>query len=288
MMRLRLQLPTRSLFKAIPRRVRAACDGDGLIVVSAPTTADVAAVAAAVGDLAGRQRGGYVISLRAAGSARHDISGAFVSQREFSGSDGDVAAAIRSAASELPDVLRRGAADFGSGDARSRQRGRGRPSGHPRRAGADVDAGAARHRRARLRGRRRPDAPGARDVVPRGLRLSRCCSVSAAAASRCAISSSGTSEVSAMLASGDFPGIARLQREGGMSMTTVDDSLARAVRRGQLSLRQAASHAVDKKYLVNLVRIEPAPSPASQPTVRDLPTGVLEPVSSSRQRWSSY
>jgi twitching motility protein PilT len=60
----------------------------------------------------------------------------------------------------------------------------------------------------------------------------------------------GTSEVSAMLASGDFPGIARLQREGGMSMTTVDDSLARAVRRGQLSLRQAASHAVDKKYLV--------------------------------------
>jgi Tfp pilus assembly pilus retraction ATPase PilT len=60
----------------------------------------------------------------------------------------------------------------------------------------------------------------------------------------------GTSEVSAMLASGDFPGIARVQREGGMSMTTVDDSLARAVRRGQLSLRQAASHAVDKKYLV--------------------------------------
>ena len=105
MMRLRLQAPTRSLFKIIPRRVRAACDGDGLIVVSAPTTADVAAVSAAVGDLAGRQRGGYVISLRAAGSARHDISGSFVSQREFSGSDGDVAAAVRAAASELPDVL---------------------------------------------------------------------------------------------------------------------------------------------------------------------------------------
>jgi hypothetical protein len=67
MMRLRLQVPTRSLYKIIPRRVRAACDGDGLIVVSAPTTADVAAVAAAVGDLAGRQRGGYVIALRAAG-----------------------------------------------------------------------------------------------------------------------------------------------------------------------------------------------------------------------------
>ena len=101
------------------------------------------------------------------------------------------------------------------------------------------------------------------DVVPRGLRVPRCCSVSAAAGSRCAISSSGTSEVSAMLASGDFPGIARLQREGGMSMTTVDDSLARAVRRGQLSLRQAASHAVDKKYLVNLVRTNRRHSPAA-------------------------
>ena len=65
MMRLRLQAPTRSLLKAIPRRVRAACDGDGLVVVSAPTSSDLAAVAAAVGDLAGRQRGGYVISLRA-------------------------------------------------------------------------------------------------------------------------------------------------------------------------------------------------------------------------------
>ena len=105
MMRLRLQAPTRSLLKMIPRRVRAACDGDGLIVVSASTSSDLAAIAAAVGDLAGRQRGGYVISLRAAGAPRHDVSGAFVSQREFSGNDGDVAAAIRAAASESPDVL---------------------------------------------------------------------------------------------------------------------------------------------------------------------------------------
>jgi Tfp pilus assembly pilus retraction ATPase PilT len=91
----------------------------------------------------------------------------------------------------------------------------------------------------------------------------------------------GTSEVSAMLASGDFTGITRVQREGGLTMTTVDDSLARAVRRGHLSLRQAASHAVDKKFLVNQVRATRRPSPAAGERSAD-GAGVLEPVSSSR------
>jgi len=91
-----------------------------------------------------------------------------------------------------------------------------------------------------------------------------------------------------MLASGDFPGIARLQREGGMSMTTVDDSLARSVRRGQLSLRQAASHAVDKKYLVGLVRSNRRQAPLASDASTTPDNTVLEPVSSSRQRWSSY
>jgi len=287
MMRLRLQLPTRSLFKAIPRRVRAACDGDGLIVVSAPTTADVAAVAAAVGDVAGRQRGGYVISLRAAGSARHDISGAFVSQREFSGNDGDVAAAIRSAASELPDVL---VVAPPTSEAAMRE-----------------VVNAAEGGRLVILGVLAPTSMQAlRAVVGRG-------SAGGDAQTRLALATSfrvafayrllqrlgggriavrdlvvGTSEVSAMLASGDFPGIARLQREGGMSMTTVDDSLARAVRRGQLSLRQAASHAVDKKYLVNLVRTNRRRAPSASDGQGSTGSEVLEPVSSSRQRWSSY
>jgi twitching motility protein PilT len=287
MMRLRLQLPTRSMFKVIPRRVRAACDGDGLIVVAAPTTADVAAVTAAVGDLAGRQRGGYVISLRAAGSARHDISGAFVSQREFSGSDGDVAAAIRAAASELPDVL---VVAPPTSEAAMRE-----------------VVNAAEGGRLVILGVLAPTSMQAlRAIVGRG-------SASGDAQTRLALATSfrvafayrllrrlgggrlavrdlvvGTSEVSAMLASADFPGITRLQREGGMSMTTVDDSLARAVRRGHLSLRQAASHAVDKRYVVSLVRSNrrQAPAPAEG---RPSGSGVLEPVSSSRQqRWASY
>jgi len=287
MMRLRLQVPTRSLYKVIPRRVRAACDGDGLVVVSAPTTADVAAVAAAVGDLAGRQRGGYVIALRAAGSARHDISGAFVSQREFNGNDGDIAAAIRAAASELPDVL---IVAPPTSEAAMRE-----------------VVSAAESGRLVILGVLAPTSMQAlRAVVGRG-------SAGGDAATRLALATSfrvafayrslqrlgggrvavrdlvvGTSEVSAMLASGDFPGIARVQREGGMSMTTVDDSLARAVRCGHLSLRQAASHAVDKKYLVGLVRSSRRQSPAVSNGGSPPDSTVLEPVSSSRQRWSSY
>jgi twitching motility protein PilT len=289
MLRLRLQAPMRSLYKVIPRRVRAACDGDGLIVVSAPTTADVAAVAAAVGDLAGVQRGGYVISLRAPGSTRHDISGAFVSQREFNGNDGDVAAAIRAAASELPDVL---IVAPPTSEVAMRE-----------------VVNAAEGGRLVILGVLAPTSMQAlRAVVGRG-------SAGGDAQTRLALATSfrvafayrllqrlgggriavrdlvvGTSEVSAMLASGDFPGIARLQREGGMSMTTVDDSLARAVRRGHLSLRQAASHAVDKKYLVSLVRSARRQSPAAAASENQgsANSGVLEPVSSSRQRWSSY
>jgi twitching motility protein PilT len=285
MLRVRPQAPSRSLLKMVPRRVRAACDGDGLVVVSAPTSSDLAAVAAAVGDIAGRQRGGYVISLRPAGAPRHEIAGAFVSQREFTGSDGDVAAAIRAAASESPDVLlvappsseaaMREAVNAAEGGrlvvlavlaSTSMQALRaivGRSS-----AGGDAQtrlALATSFRVAftyRMLQRLGGGRIAVRDLV------------------------AGTSEVSAMLASGDFTGIARLQREGSMSMTSVDDSLARAVRRGHLSLRQAASHAVDRKYLVALVRkgrrrLEPAGD-----TMPVSHSGVLEPVSSSRQRWS--
>jgi len=285
-LRLRLQAPTRSLLKAIPRRVRAACDGDGLVVVSAPTSSDVAAMAAAVGDLAGRQRGGYVISLRAAGAPRHEIAGSFVSQREFTGGDGDVAAAIRAAASESPDVL---LVAPPTSEAAMRE-----------------VVNAAEGGRLVILAVLAPTSMQAlRAIVGRG-------SAGGDAQTRLALATSfrvafayrvlqrlgggrttvrdlvvGTSEVSAMLASGDFPGISRLQREGAMSMTTVDDSLARAVRRGHLSLRQAASHAMDKKYLVNLVRSGRRRLETRKST-NGYSTGVLEPVSSSRAKWSNY
>jgi Tfp pilus assembly pilus retraction ATPase PilT len=59
----------------------------------------------------------------------------------------------------------------------------------------------------------------------------------------------GTSDVSALLASGDFAGITRIQRSGAGGMHTVDETLGRAVKRGHLSLRQAAAQAVDRRQL---------------------------------------
>jgi twitching motility protein PilT len=289
MMRLRLQAPSRSLYKVIPRRVRAACDGDGLIVVSAPTTADVAAVCAAVGDLAGRQRGGYVIALRAAGSTRHDIAGAFVSQREFNGNDGDVAAAIRAAASELPDVL---IVAPPTSEAAMREVVNAAEGGRLVVLGVLASTSMQALRAVVGRGSAGGDAQ-TRLALATSFRVAFAYRVlQRLGGGRIAVRDLvvGTSEVSAMLASGDFQGIARLQREGGMSMTTVDDSLAGAVRRGHLSLRQAVSHAVDKKYLVSLVRANRRQTPGA-PAVRvpqPAPAAghVLEPVSSARQRWS--
>jgi hypothetical protein len=60
--------------------------------------------------------------------------------------------------------------------------------------------------------------------------------------------------VSGLLASGDFAGITRLQRQGVTGMFTVDERLARSVRRGHVSLRQAVEHSLDRRHLVALVR----------------------------------
>jgi Tfp pilus assembly pilus retraction ATPase PilT len=64
----------------------------------------------------------------------------------------------------------------------------------------------------------------------------------------------GTSEVSGLIASGDFAGITRLQRQGLGGMFTVDERLARGVQRGHLPLRQAAENSLDRRHLVSLVR----------------------------------
>jgi Tfp pilus assembly pilus retraction ATPase PilT len=253
MIKLRPQKSTRSLHKFVPRKVRAACDGDGLIVVAAATPGDVASIAAAVADLAGKRRGGYVISLRPSGAPRHEISGAFVSQREFSGSDGDAAAAIRGAANESPDVL---VVAPPTSEAALREVVHATDGGRlvilavlaptsmqALRAivGRASAGGDAQTRLALATSFRVAFAHRVLQRLGGGRTLVRDLIV-------------GTSEVSALLASGDFSGIARVQREGAMTMTTVDDALARAVRRGHLSLRQAATHAVDRRYLVGLIR----------------------------------
>jgi Tfp pilus assembly pilus retraction ATPase PilT len=60
--------------------------------------------------------------------------------------------------------------------------------------------------------------------------------------------------VCSLIESGDFTGFARTQNDVAAKMKSVDESLARAVTRRQISLREAASQAIDRSHLVALVR----------------------------------
>lgn len=296
--RLQQRAATTSWHRFIPRKIQGACDGDGLVVVSASSPSDVLSMGSAVADWAGRRRGGYLIALRPAGTPAYGISAHFVSQRELPGNDTEVAAAIRAAATESPDVLlivapqseaamREAvhAADNGrlvivavmaptSIQALRAVAGRSAAGGNaPNRLGlATAFRGAFTYRVLRRLG-------GGRTLV-RDMIL-------------------GTSEVSALLASADFAGITRLQRSGLNGMHTIDETLARAVSRGHLSLRQAAIQAVDRRHLVNMVRsahrlganrsTEGASAHQRSMSFDDL----FQPVGTAggaddRRRWSTY
>jgi Tfp pilus assembly pilus retraction ATPase PilT len=243
----------RLLQKHIPRQVRTACEGDGLIVVSAPTEAAVESLAVALADWSGRNRGGYLISLQRR-SLRGDISGAFVSLRTITGPDSEFAGAIRRASHEGPDILlvtgpqtelplhEAILASTGSRlvilavvapttvDALRVLVGQ---------SGLDRDA----HLRRGLAGSFRA-AVGYRSVKRIG-------------GGRMLIQDIilGSNEVRPLIESADFDGLANTQRQGAAGMRSVDEALARAIRRGQVSLREAAAHAVDRRHLVALVRM---------------------------------
>jgi Tfp pilus assembly pilus retraction ATPase PilT len=65
----------------------------------------------------------------------------------------------------------------------------------------------------------------------------------------------GSNEVRPLLEAADFEGIANTQRQGSGGMRSVDEALARAIRRGHVSLREAAAHAIDRRHMVALVRM---------------------------------
>ena len=250
---LRLQ-PTaaaRGLERLVPRKVKAACDGDGLIVVSAATTDEALALASSVADLAAQRRGGYVLVLRPDGAARPQVAGACVSQREFS--PNEATAAIRSAVAESPDILLM---------ALPQAEGTGREIARASEGGRLVVLAVTAP----------TSLQAVRSLVGRGssvgdaqVRLSLAGSFRAAFATRTLRRLGGgrtivqdlllgTSEISSLIASGDFAGATRLQRQGLSGMFTVDERLARSVRRGHLPLRQAAENALDRRHLVSLVR----------------------------------
>ena len=245
---LRPSTSLRLLHKHIPRQVRTACEGNGLVVVAASNEADVEALAAAVADWSGRDRGGYLISLQRRSRSYGDITGAFVSQRTIAGTDKDFAAAIRRAAQESPDILLvtglqaeqpLQAAVLAAAGGRLVIAGVVAPTtvealrmlagsdSHVRRAMAASFRAAIGYRSLRRLG-------GGRALI------------------QDVVLASGS--VSSLIESGDFAGFARAQNDVAAKMKSVDESLARAVTRRQISLREAASQAIDRSHLVALVR----------------------------------
>jgi Tfp pilus assembly pilus retraction ATPase PilT len=243
----------RMLHKHIPRPVRTACEGDGLIVVSAPTEAAVESLAAALADWTGRNRGGYLISLQRR-SLRGDISGAFVSLRTITGPDAEFAAAIRRASHEGPDILlvTGPQTELPLHEAILASTG-GRLVIVAVVAPTTVDAlrilvgQSGLDRDAHLR---RALAASFRAAV--GYR-----SLRRIGGGRMLIQDIilGSNEVRPLLESADFDGLVSSQRQGSGGMRSVDEALARAIRRGQVSLREAAAHAVDRRHMVAQVRM---------------------------------
>jgi len=245
---LRPSTSLRLLHKHIPRQVRTACEGNGLVVVAASNEADVEALAAAVADWSGRDRGGYLISLQRRSRSHGEIAGAFVSHRTIAGTDKDFAAAIRRAAQESPDILLvtglqaeqpLQAAVLAAAGGRLVIAGVVAPTtvealrmlagsdSHVRRAMAASFRAAIGYRSLRRLG-------GGRTLI------------------QDIVLASGS--VCSLIESGDFSGFARTQNDVAAKMNSVDEALARAVTRRQISLREAASQAIDRSHLVALVR----------------------------------
>jgi Tfp pilus assembly pilus retraction ATPase PilT len=252
-LQMRPQASPRLLQKHIPRQVRTACEGDGLVVVSAPTEAAVESLALAIADWSGRNRGGYLISLQRR-SLRGDISGAFVSLRTITGPDSEFAAAIRRASHESPDILlvTGPQTELPLHEAILASTG-GRLVIVAVVAPTTVDAlrvlvgQSGLDRDAHLR---RALAASFRAAV--GYR-----SLRRIGGGRILIQDIilGSNEVRPLLETADFEGLVNSQRQGSGGMRSVDEALARAIRRRQVTLREAAAHAIDRRHLVALVRM---------------------------------
>jgi Tfp pilus assembly pilus retraction ATPase PilT len=250
---LRPRTSPKLLYKYIPRQVRTACEGDGLVVVAAPSEADVESLAAAIADWSGRARGGYVISLHKR-HGRVDLTGAFVSQRTITGSDADFATAVRRASHEGPDILlvvgpqtemvmHEAILAASAGRlvivavvapsaviAIRTTLGHGglERDAHVRRALAASFRVAISYRSLRRLG-------GGRMLVQDLVTASK--------------------DVRSLIEIGDLDGLGHLLRQGVPGARSVDEALARATRRGQVSLREAVAHADDRQRLVSLVRM---------------------------------
>ena len=90
----------------LPKDIQALVgDSQGLLLVAGPRSSGKSTLAAALVDLVNRTRADHVITIESQITCVHESRGCLVSQREVRGAGDDVAAAVRAAIRENPDVL---------------------------------------------------------------------------------------------------------------------------------------------------------------------------------------
>jgi Tfp pilus assembly pilus retraction ATPase PilT len=208
---------------------------------------------AVVAELSARKRSGYMIALEPANGLGYELAGSFVSERKISGAGEEFAAAIRRATQERPDVLvitPRESSIAAEEAIRAAAPGRlvilGILASTAPRAVESLLSFVSTDREPQLRRllagsyrvgfsyRALRRQGGGRTIVEDVL--------------------VGTSDVRTRLERADFAGLEKLQRSGADGMRTMDEALARAASRGDISVRQAASHASDRSELIALIR----------------------------------
>jgi Tfp pilus assembly pilus retraction ATPase PilT len=242
-----------TLQKDIPRHVRRLCEkADGLVIVAAATPAAVMQMVAALAETTAEQRAGYLISIEPPTGLGHVIAGPLVSARRLGGTEQEIAAAILRATDEGPDAL---VVTIASGAIAEASVGAA-ASGCLVIVGV-IAATAQVAIEALSSSVKGPHA----DAFRRALAATFQCAFSyrtiRGVGGRAAIVHDvilGTPDVRARIEYGDFVGLQQVQRSGGGGMHSLDAGLAAAVLRSDLSLRQAAGWADDRRELVRLVR----------------------------------
>jgi Tfp pilus assembly pilus retraction ATPase PilT len=243
--------PESILQTGIPPQVKGICrDDDGIVVVSATTNGDLLEMIAGIGSWTAKHRPGFVISIEPPGGLGRDIVGSFVSARRIAA--GDMVAAIKRAAHETPDVLL--VAPLST-------------------AGAEEAVRVARMGSLVIVGIIAPTATRAIESLlaqvtsQDQLHLRR----SLAASFRCAFSYralrtgnghrrifhdlvAATPNVSARIEHGDIDGIGKMQQAGAEGMRSLDSALVDGVARDEISIRQAAFHAIDRRQVIKMIR----------------------------------
>lgn len=98
--------PTTADQLGLSREVQALCaEPEGLVLVAGPRASGKSTVISALVDLINRTRNDYVITIENQINCTHESRGCLISQREVRGNNDELAAAVRAALRESPDIF---------------------------------------------------------------------------------------------------------------------------------------------------------------------------------------